>query len=516
MELRVWAPAPARVEAVVGDRRLPMARDDWGWWSVEVPDLQPGDHYAFSLDGGEPRPDPRSHAQPHGVHGPSLVVDHSSFAWTDQSWTGIDPESTVLYELHVGTFSEVGTFDGAIEHLDHLVDLGVTAVEVLPIAEFAGERNWGYDGVDLYAPHRAYGGPDGFKRFVDACHARGLGVVLDVVYNHFGPEGCYVGEFGPYHTDFFSTPWGRALNYDRAGADGVRRFVIDNARHWIFEYHVDGLRLDAIPNIIDVSALHVLDELAAETPAFLIGESDANDPRYFAMGLHATWNDDFHHALHVALTGERHGYYVDYDGLPDLAHVLTRGWLPRRYSPFRGRVHGRPFTGTGHQLVGYAQNHDQVGNRVTGDRLPIAHLRVAAALVLTSPFVPMLFMGEEWGATTPFQYFTSHTDADLGRAVTAGRRREFDLDGDHVPDPQDPATFERSKLDWSEREKPEHAELFGWYRELIDLRRSTPALLDGDLGAVDVRVRGSVLTVRRGPVTVVADFDTLEVDVRVD
>jgi maltooligosyltrehalose trehalohydrolase len=422
----------------------------------------------------------------------------------------------VLYELHVGTFSEAGTFDGAIEHLDHLVELGITAVEVLPVAEFAGERNWGYDGVDLYAPHSAYGGPDGFKRFVDACHARGIGVVLDVVYNHFGPEGCYVGELGPYHTDFFTTPWGAAVNFDRAGSDEVRRFAVDNAVHWLRDHHVDGLRLDAVPNIVDLSAVHVLEELAAAAPGFLIGESDANDPRYFEMGLHATWNDDFHHALHVALTGERHGYYVDYDGLPDLAHVLTRGWLPRRHSPFRGRVHGRPFTGTGHQLVGYAQNHDQVGNRARGDRLSPAHLRLAAALVLTSPFVPMLFMGEEWGATTPFQYFTSHTDAELGRAVTAGRRREFDLDGHHVPDPQDPATFERSKLDWSEREKPEHADLLEWYRSLIDLRRSTPALLDGDLGAVDVRVHGRVLTVRRGPVTVVADFDTLEVDVRVD
>jgi maltooligosyltrehalose trehalohydrolase len=516
MELRVWAPWPERVEAVVNGQRYPMARDASGWWSTDVADLAPGADYGFSLDGGDPRPNPRSCWQPDGVHGLSRLVDHGAFAWTDAEWRGVDLATAVLYELHVGTFSDAGTFDGAIGHLDHLVELGITAVEVLPVAEFAGERNWGYDGVDLYAPHSAYGGPDGFKRFVDACHGRGLGVVLDVVYNHFGPEGCYVGAFGPYHTDFFATPWGSALNYDRAGSDDVRAFAVDNAVQWFRDFHVDGLRLDAVPNIIDTSAIHVLEELAAETPGFLIGESDANDPRYFDLGLDATWNDDFHHSLHVALTGERHGYYVDYDGLPDLAHVLRHGWLPRRFSPFRGRTHGRRFTGSGHQLVAYAQNHDQVGNRALGDRLSPAQLRLAAALVLTSPFVPMLFMGEEWGATTPFPYFTSHGDPDLGRAVTAGRRREFDLGAGLVPDPQHPSTFEQAKLDWSEREKPEHAELLEWYSSLLTLRRSTPELRDGRLDSVRVDVDGRVLTVRRGPVTVVADFDTLAVDVRVD
>jgi maltooligosyltrehalose trehalohydrolase len=513
MHLRVWAPGRARVEAVIGGRRTPMTGEPSGWWSVEVPGL-PGDDYAFSLDGGDPRPNPRSCWQPEGVHGPSRFVDHGAFAWTDDAWAGCDLSSAVLYELHVGTFSEAGTFDGAIEHLDHLVSLGATAVEVLPVAEFAGDRGWGYDGVDLYAPHHAYGGPVGFKRFVDACHARGLGVVLDVVYNHFGPEGAYVGAFGPYHTDFFATPWGSAVNYDRAGSDEVRRFAIDNAVQWFRDFHVDGLRLDAIPNIIDTSAVHVLEELSAEATGFLIGESDANDPRYLAYGFDATWNDDFHHSLHVALTGERHGYYADYDGLGDLAHVLRHGWLPRRFSPFRGRTHGRAFTGSGHQLIGYAQNHDQVGNRAAGDRLSAAQLRVAAALVLTSPFVPMLFMGEEWGATTPFQYFTSHTDPELGRAVTEGRRREFDLSGADVPDPQDPATFERSKLDWSEPGRGEHAELLEWYRELVALRRSTPELRDGDLGRVQVEVAHDMLVVRRGPVTVVANFGTLDVDVR--
>jgi maltooligosyltrehalose trehalohydrolase len=507
MEHRVWAPAAARVDVVVGERRVPMTRDDDGWWSADAPD---GD-YAFSLDGADPLPDPRSAHQPNGVHAASRLVDHDGFAWSGVR-PRVDLATAVLYELHIGTFSTEGTFDGALAHLDHLVDLGVTAVEVMPIAEFPGARNWGYDGVDLFAPHHAYGGPDGFKRFVDGCHQHGLGVVLDCVYNHLGPEGCYVDRFAPYHTDFFSTPWGAAMNYDRAGSDEVRRFVVDNAAMWFREYRVDGLRLDAVPNIIDVSAVHVLEEVA-KLPGFLIGETDANDPRYFEIGLDATWNDDLHHALHVALTGERFGYYADYDGLPDLAHVLMHGWLPRRFSPYRGRTHGRTFPGTGSQLVAYAQNHDQIGNRAVGDRLTPQQLKVASAIVLTSPFVPLLFMGEEWGATTPFQYFTSHTDPALAAAVTEGRRKEFDLDDEAIPDPQDVATFERSKLRWEERLDGEHAELLAWYRDLIALRRSTPELLDGDLSAVDATVEGSRITIRRGPITVVADLSSLDVEV---
>jgi maltooligosyltrehalose trehalohydrolase len=531
-QLRVWAPLPTRVEALVGTRRLAMARDEWGWWSVDVPELRAGDDYAFSLDGGAPRPDPRSQFQPDGVHGWSRVVDHSTFRWTDHDWRGIDLPASVLYELHIGTFSAAGTFDGAIGHLDHLVDLGVTAVEVLPIVEFPGDRNWGYDGVDLYAPHHAYGGPDGWKRFVDACHGRGLGVVLDVVYNHFGPEGCYLGEFGPYHTDFFSTPWGAAVNYDRAGSDEVRRFVIDNALHWLREYHVDGLRLDAVHSIIDTSATHLLEQLAYEVdalaasvgrPLVLIAESDLNDPRLLqprpaGFGLDAQWSDDLHHAIRTALTGEHDGYYVDWNGLPDLAATLERGWPHAgAYSPYRGRRHGRPFGALpAWQLLGYDQNHDQVGNRAHGDRLSLAQLKVAAAVVLTAPFVPMLFMGEEWGATTPFQYFTDHRDPALGQAVTRGRRREFADFGwvrGEVPDPQDPATFERSTLDWTEPSRPGHAELLEWYRMLLTLRRSTPELLDGRLDRVHASVDGDVLTVRRGPVTVVADFGSLDVRV---
>jgi maltooligosyltrehalose trehalohydrolase len=526
---RVWAPVPTRVELDLAGRVVPMTRDDRGWWSVDVPDAGPGTEYGFRLDGGDPRPDPRSPSQPEGVHGPSRVVDHDDFPWTDQSWTGAHLPSAVLYELHVGTFSDEGTFDGAIQHLEHLVELGVTAVELLPVAEFAGDRGWGYDGVDLYAPHSAAGGPDGLKRFVDAAHRQGLAVVLDVVYNHLGPEGNYLASYGPYFTDFFDTPWGDAVNYGRAQSDEVRRFALDNARMWLRDYHVDGLRLDAVHAIIDTSAVHLLEQLAAEVeelgavvgrPLFLIAESDLNDTRLLrprevgGYGLDAQWSDDFHHALRTTVTDERRSYYADFDGLPDLAATLERGWPHAgRWSPFRQRTHGRPYDRPGWQLLGYAQNHDQVGNRARGDRLsqvlPLDLLQVVAALVLTAPFVPMLFQGEEWGATTPFQYFTSHTDPALGRAVSEGRRHEFEEFGwspDEVPDPQDPATFDRSKLRWAERDGGDHAVLLRWYKALIHLRRATPDLLDGRLDRVRAQADATAgtLVVRRGAITVAA------------
>ncbi|MCU1380211.1 MAG: malto-oligosyltrehalose trehalohydrolase [Acidimicrobiales bacterium] len=538
MEFRVWAPKAERVELDLGGQRLDLVRGERGWWSVEVPDAGHNTEYAYRLDGGEARPDPRSPSQPEGVHGPSRVVDHSLFPWTDQAWTGAHFPSAAVYELHVGTFSEEGTFDGAIQHLDHLVELGVTAVELLPVAEFPGGRNWGYDGVDLYAPHSSYGGPDGFKRLVDACHHRGLAVILDVVYNHLGPEGNYLGEFGPYFTDYFDTPWGDAVNYAREDSDEVRRFAIDNALMWLRDYHVDGLRLDAVHAIIDTSAEHLLEQLATEVeelgvvvgrPLFLMAESDLNDtrlllPRPNGYGLDAQWSDDFHHALRTTFTDERRGYFVDFDGLPDLAATLQRGWPHAgTYSASRRRTHGRPYVGLpGWHLLGYAQNHDQVGNRAQGDRLshvlPGDQLEVVAALVLTAPFVPMLFQGEEWGARTPFQYFTSHTDPALGRAVSEGRRNEFKPFGwspEEVPDPQDPATFERSKLDWAELEHDDHQRLLSWYSALLALRRSTPELLDGRLDRVrvDVDEGARTIVVRRGPITVAATIGTSPVPV---
>jgi maltooligosyltrehalose trehalohydrolase len=533
---RVWAPRAERVEVDLGNRRVPLREAGRGWFEVQVSGAGAGTDYAFRLDGSEPLPDPRSPHQPHGVSGPSRVVDHSTFPWTDGSWRGFHLPSAVLYELHVGTFSPEGTFDGVVGLLDHLVDLGVTAVELMPVAQFPGVRNWGYDGVDLYAPHHGYGGPEGLKRLVDACHARGLGVILDVVYNHLGPEGNYLERFGPYFTSFYATPWGQAVNFDQAASDEVRRFVIDNAIGWLRDYHVDGLRLDAVHAIVDTSATHVLEQLSMEVAElaaaegrrlWLIAESDLNDPRVVrgrncgGHGIDAQWSDDFHHALHTVLTGEDDGYYGDFGAIADLATALERVWVyAGRWSPTRGRTHGRSPTGLpGWCFLGYLQNHDQVGNRAGGDRISAsmstARAKVGAALYLTAPFVPMVFQGEEWSASAPFQYFTSHEDPELGWLVRQGRRAEFAEFGwtpEQVPDPQDPSTFERSKLDWSELGRAPHAEVRDWYRTLIALRRSTPGLGDGRLDRVTVRYdeQAGWLVVARGELRIAANLGEAE------
>ena len=529
----VWAPEAQSMQLMLGDERRPMVPGDRGWWVLAVHEAGAGTDYAFAINGGPPLPDPRSPFQPDGPHGRSRVVDHSAFPWTDQAWTGPVPlPAGVIYELHVGTFSPEGTFAGAIERLDHLVDLGVTHIELLPVAEFPGARGWGYDGVDLFAPHHAYGGPDGLKRLVDACHARRLGVILDVVYNHLGPDGNYLGAYGPYFTDRYSTPWGEAVNFDGPGSDEVRRFVCDNACMWLADYHIDGLRLDAIHAIFDTSAVHILEELGARVRALetrlgrrfvVIPESDLNDPRPVrpvaagGYGLDAVWSDDFHHALHAALTGERSGYYGDFGSLADLADALEKAYVyDGRYSAHRRRRHGRPTTGvSGHQFVGFLQNHDQVGNRAQGERschlVSVGKLKIGAALVAGSPFVPMLFAGEEWAASSPFCYFTDHQDAELGQAVSEGRRREFAAFGwepSQVPDPQHPATFERSKLEWAEIDKEPHNEILAWHRQLLALRRRLPDLSDGDL----TRVRTVLdeeegwLVMNRGAATVAANF----------
>jgi maltooligosyltrehalose trehalohydrolase len=537
-EFRVWAPSPQRVEVVLGERgafgahRAAMRPAAGGWWTCPVAEAGPGTDYAFSLDAGPPRPDPRSAHQPHGVHGPSRLVDEAVFAWTDSGWRGLPLAGSVLYECHIGTFSAEGTFDGAIEHLGHLADLGVDAIELLPVAEFSGRRGWGYDSVDLFAPHHAYGGPDGLNRLVDAAHARGLGVVLDVVYNHLGPAGNYLREFGPYFSPRHQTNWGDAVNLDGPGSDEVRRFVIDNALAWLRDYHIDGLRIDAVHAIVDDSAIHILEALAAEVaalaaqvhrPLFLIAESDLNDPRFVrsreagGCGLDASWADEWHHALHAALTGDVSGYYEDFGSLALLAKALRQAWVyDGTYSPHRQRMHGRPPTGlTGSQFVVCAQNHDQIGNRAAGERagalMSDGRLRVAAALLLTAPFVPLLFQGEEWGATTPWQYFTDHADPELGRAVSTGRRQEFAAFGSapgDVPDPQQPATFERSRLDWAEPAKDRHADLLAWYRQLITLRRRHAALTDPRLDRIRTEYdeKAGWLIVRRGPVTVAVNL----------
>jgi maltooligosyltrehalose trehalohydrolase len=529
MSFEVWAPKASSVDLIIEGRRLPLQRRDDGCWDSDH-EVEGGVDYRFVIDGGEPRPDPRSPWQPHGVHGASRTVDHSEFEWTDHRWRGAPLPGTVVYELHTGTFTPEGTFDAAIGRLPHLVDLGVTAVELLPVAEFPGDRGWGYDGVDLYAPHHAYGGPDGLKRLVDACHGAGLAVIMDVVYNHLGPSGNYLGEFGPYFTDKYSTPWGQAINYDDAYSPGVRNFVIENALMWLRDYHCDGLRLDAVHAILDTSALHILEEIGVRVKElesqlgrtlWVIAESDLNDPRVVkeresgGYGLDAQWSDDFHHALHALLTGETDGYYSDFGDTEHLCKALVNAFVyDGTYSEHRKRRHGRTPTGlSGNRFLGYLQNHDQVGNRAQGERSSalMSHdmLKVAAALVLTSPFIPMLFQGEEWGATTPFQYFTDHTDAELGRAVSDGRRREFAAfgwDPADVPDPQEGETFERSKLDWSEIDEQPHADLLEWHRRLIRLRKETPALSDGRRELVYPRVEGTAVVIQRGPLTVVCNL----------
>jgi maltooligosyltrehalose trehalohydrolase len=528
----VWAPRAQTLEVLVNGQTFPMQRCKDDWWKSQVAEAGPGSLYQFRIDAGDPLPDPRSAYQPQGIHGPSLVVDHATFRWTDQGWQAKPLSNALVYELHVGTFSQAGTFLSAIEHLDYLVGLGVTHVELMPINEFSGDWGWGYDGVDLYAPHHSYGSPDELKRLIDACHGKGLAVLLDVVYNHLGPAGNYVDRFGYYFTDFYRTPWGSAVNLDQVGSHEVRRFFSDNAVMWLRDYHFDGLRLDAVHAYHDQSALPFLEDLALTVDALcaelgrhlvLIAESDLNDPRLVTcreaggFGLDAQWSDDFHHALHTVLTGEVKGYYEDFGSLEHLATALQQGFVYNgSYSAHRGRYHGRPAVDiSGHRLLGYAQNHDQVGNRARGERL--SHLlspgrqKIAAALVLTSPFVPMLFQGEEFGASTPFPYFTHHDDPELAKSVSVGRRNEFAAfgwDPEDIPDPQDIATFERGKLRWDDISAEPHASLLDWYRELIALRRSTSALTDGRLDRVKVAFdeQAKWMVVRRQQVEVVCNL----------
>ena len=502
-----------------------------GWWTA-TENASAGTDYAFVLDGGPPLPDPRSAWQPHGIHGPSRVVDHSAFSWTDGGWQAPPLSSAVIYELHIGTFSPEGTFAGAVAHLDHLVKLGISHVELMPVQEFSGEWGWGYDGADVFAPHHYYGEPDDLKRLVDACHARGLAVLLDVVYNHLGPAGNYLDRFGPYFSSRYRTPWGPAVNLDEKGSCEVRRFFCDNALMWLRDYHFDGLRLDAVHEIYDASALHFLEQLAGEVAELsaatgrnrvVIAESDLNNPRLITAsegggyGLDAQWSDDFHHALHTILTGERAGYYGDFGNLSDVAKSLKSAFVyDGCYSRYRDRMHGR---GTGNlpgwRFVCCLQNHDQVGNRAKGDRstqlMSLGRLKIGAALLHSSPFVPMLFQGEEFAASTPFQYFSQHSDLQLAHAVSAGRKSEFQAfgwDPQEIPDPQDPRTFQRSKLDWSEVTREPHGEMLEWHRRLIALRNSTPALRDGRRDRVSVRFdeERAWLTMTRGSMVVAANL----------
>lgn len=522
---RVWAPKPKRLDLVHEGRRVPMQRQDSGWWEVAA-DPPAGTRYGYSPNGGETRPDPRSMSQPDGVLGLSQVFEHAAHRWNDGAWRGRPLAGSVIYELHIGTFSRLGTFDAAIEHIPHLVGLGVNVVELMPVAEFSGTRGWGYDGAALFAPHHTYGGPAGLKRLIDALHSAGLAVVLDVVYNHIGPVGNFLPEFGPYFSDGHHTQWGAALNFDEPGSDEVRRFVIDNALMWIRDYHFDGLRLDAVQAIVDRSPTHVLAQLGAEVAvlaqklgrsAFLIAETEFNDPLFVTprsaggYGFDAVWSDDWHHALHSTLTGERSGYYRHFGPLEMLARALRSGWVfdgpraNRRLMAAHSEVDGAP----AHTLVVAAQNHDQIGNRAAGERLghlvDEGRLKIAAALLLTTPFTPLLFQGEEWGASSPFQYFTDHADPKLGNAVSQGRRREFAAFGwlpEQVPDPQAPSTFEGSKLDWSELDDPLHRGILEWHRALLRLRPK----LEGKALRVELDEGASHIEIERGGITVVTNL----------
>jgi maltooligosyltrehalose trehalohydrolase len=545
----VWAPRARKTEVHVRANRRPRIHVldplDAGVFETVVEGVGAGADYWFRIDEEPLRPDPVSRHQPEGVFGPSRVVDPAAFPWTDRTWRGIEMADLIVCEVHVGTATPGGTFDALAEDLPRLRDVGFTAVELMPVAQFPGPRNWGYDGVFPYAPQDTYGGPEGLRRLVDRAHALNLAVILDVVYNHMGPEGGVLCAYGPYDTDRYTTPWGPALNFDGPDSDEVRRYVIDNALHWIAEYHVDGLRLDALSVMWDLTAIDIREELAERVHALaaelgravlLIAETDLNDPRFLrrpefgGFGLDGQWNDDFHHALHAVVTTERRGYYADFGGVEPLARAMKQPYvLDGRYSAYRGRRHGRSSGDLpADRFVVFAQNHDQIGNRVSGDRLSTTvggrRARLATCVALLSPYVPLLFMGEEYGETNPFAFFVSHHDPDLLDHV---RRRRLEEGSGHggggqMLDPTSPETFESSRLDRSKAGHGPHAETLRLTRDVIALRRSVPALRPGASKVStahdeDGSWLGWVLCPRRGegdPIAVAVNFSTEPRDVR--
>jgi maltooligosyltrehalose trehalohydrolase len=521
-QFRVWAPRARSVSVRMlgnSERTIAMQRSDEDTFEAIVQDCAPGTDYLYVIDDERERPDPVSRWQPQGVHSPSRVYDSKSFSWTDEAWRGIALKDFVIYELHTGTFTPEGTFEAIIPKLAHLKSLGITAVELMPVAEFPGSRNWGYDGAYIFAPQSTYGGPDGLKKLVDACHHEGLAIVLDVVYNHFGPEGNYTGEYAPFASRMYRTPWGEAMNFDEAHSDGVRRHFIDNALYWLTEYHFDALRLDAIHRIIDISPRHFLEELGEKfhqqaanlsRRAWIIAESDLNDVRVLkpasvgGYALDAQWSDDFHHSLHAILTGTERGYFSDFGRLEDLAKAIKEGFVyDGKLSPYRRKSRGNSSADRpGEQFVIFIQNHDQIANSYWGQRLAslvsTGELKVAAALMLCAPALPMLFMGEEWGERSPFLYFTSHTDPALAAAVREGRKKEYaefvkeeeeqgltNLDAGLV-DPQSIASFEQSKIDWTRLERSPHKELLRFYTDLIRLRKQYECLSNCDKKLTEV------------------------------
>lgn len=498
----VWAPFRKNVELRIvapQSKIVPMEKDQRGYWHTEVHGLPDETRYLYRLDGERDRPDPASHLQPSGVHEPSQVVNHSLFNWTDENWKLFPLEEMIIYELHVGTFTPQGTFDAILPRLSGLNDLGINAVELMPVAQFPGTRNWGYDGVSLFAVQDSYGGPDGLKKLVNACHEKGLAVILDVVYNHLGPEGNYLWDYGPYFTDKYKTPWGMAINFDDAYSNEVRNFYIENALYWIKYYHIDALRIDAVHGISDLSARPFLQELTdcvgefssdEKRHVYLIAESDLNDTRIIrprdrgGCGLDAQWCDDFHHCIHTLLTGEQDGYYYDFGSMADLVKSLREGFVySGEYSVFRKRNHGNSSKDMpAYQFIVFSQNHDQAGNRAFGERLSqlvsFEALKLAAGVVLLSPYIPLIFMGEEYGEDTPFLYFVSHSDSALVEAVRKGRREEFQTFTwkNEPPEPQNEDTFRDSKLQWKKRGGGKYQILLSFYKHLIGLRKKLPSL----------------------------------------
>jgi len=534
-ELEIWAPHADEVALAYEGKTVVARATENGCYRAPAPPF--GVDYVVVLD-GKRRPDPRSQWQPHGVHGASQRIEHA-FVWNDHAFRAQPLGGAAIYELHVGTFTAEGSYAAAATRLPYLAELGITHVELMPLATFPGRYGWGYDGVCLWAPHPTYGSPDDLKRFVARAHELGVAVLLDVVYNHLGPDGNYLAEFGPYFNESVPTPWGPAVNLDGPYSDQVRRFFIDNACMWLRDYHFDGVRLDAVHAFIDRSALGFLEQLASEVHALaehlqrslvVIGESDLNDPRIVrsvnegGYGLDAQWSDDFHHALHALLTRETSGYYSDFGSIADVGRALRDGFVyAGRYSGHRKRAHGRPLGElSGSSLLGYLQTHDQVGNRARGERIGMlaseGRVRIGAALVFVAPYVPMLFQGEEWSASTPFLYFADHESAELADAVRNGRRAEFAAFGwkpDDIPDPSAEQTFRSSVLSWSETEREPHASMLGFYRALIALRRSTPELRDGRRDRIEVQwddARGW-LSVHRGPITLLANLGAEAIDV---
>ncbi len=499
-EFRVWAPLSPQIRLHLlspVERDVTLEKDEWGYWQATVDPVPPGSRYRYVLEGGTQRPDPASQFQPQGVHGPSEVVDHATFAWTDAVWEGVPLEDLVIYELHVGTFTPEGTFEAILPRLAEMHELGITAVELMPVGQFPGDRNWGYDGVYPYAVQDSYGGPTGLKTLVNAIHHQGMAAILDVIYSHLGPEGNYLRDFGPYFTGRYRMPWGDALNYDQAYSFGVRNFFLENALFWLREYHFDALRLDALHQIYDQSAKHFLQELAERVThlshqsgrkRYLIGETDLDDVRFLkpvrdgGYGLDAQWCDDFHHGLHTLLTGESAGYYEDFGRIEQLAKAFKEGFIYSwQFSHYRQKFHGsssrqRP----ARQFVVFAQNHDQVGNRLLGERLTklvdFESLKLAAGTILLSPYLPLLFMGEEYAEQAPFLYFVSHEDPELVTAVREGRQAEFAAFCGNLepPDPQALETFQESKLQWDRRERDRHRTMRAFYRRLLELRRAIP------------------------------------------